>query len=147
MATIPNAYIFGGYSIRTQTIKQFDERGFFLSVYFLEFDDVWLQAFHDIGREEVRGGVFRLESIGLIRGDDWRELIEVANKNHLDSAKWFTRPFTIQAQCFINAVEKIGSHHGYLVDDDGIERFKEGKGMGERLSNKRRGDRGMKTKK
>lgn len=50
-----------------------------------------------------------------------RELIEVADEDHLEAAERLSRVRAVEAEEPIDAIDKVGADHRDLVDDDGVE--------------------------
>jgi len=61
----------------------------------------------------------------LLALHDGRELVEIADQDHLDASEGKHAVGTIQTQKFIDAIEEVGADHGDLVDHDGRESFVE----------------------
>ena len=61
------------------------------------------------------------EDLPFGRGDHGRKLIEVADEDHLHAAEPLFPARAVQAQEFLDAIEEIGAHHGYLIDDDRVK--------------------------
>ena len=61
------------------------------------------------------------EYLSLGRGDHRRELIEIADEDHLHTAEPQLVAGPIEAQEFLDAIEEVCPYHGHLVDDDRVD--------------------------
>ena len=135
-------------------VEESDERGVALPVDFFELDEVHgeVRLGEDAGREEVRrfvagggegggevglrigaraeaaaeGQRVRGEEAPLLAGDDGRQLIEVADEDHLQAAEALLGTRAVEAQELLDAVHEVGPDHRHLVDDYGVEVAVEG---------------------
>ena len=64
-----------------------------------------------------------LENFSFAAGNNRWQLIEIADEDHLHTAKGAFGIGTVQTQKFINTVEQISPHHGYFINDDGRQLF------------------------
>ena len=102
-------------------IEQGDELGVLLAIDLFQFDDLQIRVFERLGAEEVGRVVQRAEDLALARGDDRRQLVEVADEHHLHAAERHAALGPVLAQERVDAVEQVGAQHGRLVDDDGFQ--------------------------
>ena len=110
-------------------VEKTDEIFIGLAVDFFELHEFHfkLRVRKNLGGKEVRGFILKAEEGFFGRGDHRRELIEVADKNHLDPAEGFFRLPAVEAKEFFHTVQEVGPHHGDFVDDDGFQLFIEGR--------------------
>ncbi len=95
--------------------------GIALAIHFDELYEVKGDLFEDVGVKEERADVMGGKQLRFIGLDHRRQLVQVANKDHLHPAKRLAVSGTIHAEEFVDAIEKVRPHHADLVDDDGLQ--------------------------
>ncbi len=90
--------------------------GVLLAVVGPELYEPEAQALEGPRVEEVLAPVVALEDLLLALGDHGRELVEVAEEDHLHAAEWQSAVPPVEPQEPVDAVEEVGPDHRYLVD-------------------------------
>ena len=54
-------------------------------------------------------------------GDHRRELIEVADEDHLNTAEPSLAVRSVETEKLLHTIKEVGPYHGNLIDDDGVE--------------------------
>ena len=71
--------------------------------------------------KEKRAGVIAREYLTLRRGHHGRQLVKVADQDHLHTPERLLAVRPEMAQKNIDAIQKVRAHHGHFVDDNGIK--------------------------
>ena len=108
-------------SVFSHLIQYVEETLVALAIHLCQFDDGVACALQGERREEVRRGVIAREHLPLVVLSHRSKLAQVADHNHLNAAK---RKVVLAetAQHAVYGIEKVGTHHRYLVDDERVDR-------------------------
>ncbi len=104
-------------------VQQLDEVLLGLTVDLFQLDEFHCECLfpEHLCREEIRRLVTVGEYLPFGRCDNRWKLIEVADKDHLDTPEPLLAVGAVEAHEFLHAVEQIGPYHRDLVDNDGVE--------------------------
>lgn len=116
-------------------VEEVDEFGVGLAIDLLQLDELHVegQLAEDRGREEIWRFVAAgraVEEAPLAAGDDGRELVEIADEDHLQPAEPVAGARSVEAEELLDRIEQVGPNHRDLVDDDGVEMAEDVGGRG-----------------
>ena len=108
-------------TVLAHLIQYVEETLVALAIHLRQFDDGVACALQGERREEVRRGVIAREHLPLVVLRHRSKLTQVAYHNHLNAAK---RKVVLAetAQHAVYGIEKVGTHHRDLVDDERVDR-------------------------
>ena len=101
----------GSKLIITHFIKQIDKLLIALTENLIKFDIYRRILTNNLRMKEIWSFVITTQQIPLLTYTNRRQLIHIANKNYLNTTKWFVRTKTIVTQHCINSIKHIGTHH------------------------------------
>ena len=104
--------------------EQINETAVRLPEDMLQFDSHHIRSLEDETAEEVRRFVVRSKQFPVFRPDDGRQLVQVANHKHLNSAEG-SRVLTVAAKHVVHGVEQVRPHHADLIDHEQVKRPKQ----------------------
>ena len=111
------------HTVVAHATEQSDEGAVFLAIDCLELDHRKRKIAQRMRAEEIGRRVIFTENSAILRSHYRRQLVQIADKDHLHAAERLPRMRAVQAQESFDAIEDIGAHHRYFVDHDGIEFF------------------------
>lgn len=89
-----------------------------LPIDLLQLDTYKLEGTEDAGVKEIAAGIERMQQATVVFLYHRLKLIDVADEEHLLTAKGLTHVTAVDTQQLIDEVDNVGTNHAYLVDNN-----------------------------
>ena len=112
--------VFGRYRIVPQVVQDVDELPVALPEDLVQLDVRVAILFDHLRLEEVRAGVPTFQHAHFVVFHDWRQLVQIADQQHLRSAEALIAILSHTAHAEVDRVQQVGPQHAHLINDQQI---------------------------